>query len=342
LGIGLPRVQRYGHIVTLLAIYWAAMPVSRVLVHHADGGFSESPPLESISDLIEDPRQIVWLDVQDPNDEDVELLRCEFGFHELALEDAVRRNQRPKVDLYDGYCFMVFYAVRRGRDDEIGLFVGTNYLVTVHAGPVSEIDLTAERWRLNADRLGHGIAVTVYSLLDAIVDGYFPLVDAITEEVEEIEEAMFERGGEDRQKHVFAIKRELLNVRRVVAPEREVLNALIRRDEPVFGEQTLPYFQDIYDHLIRVLDAVDLAREQLTSLLDAQLSVVSNRLNTVMKRMAALSTILMSVNLVAANYGMNFTVMPELGWPWGYAWALGLMVATGVILALVFKRVDWL
>jgi magnesium transporter len=318
------------------------MSVMRTLVHHADGGFSEAPPLESISELIQDPRQIVWLDVQDPTDEDVELLRCEFGFHELALEDAVRRDQRPKVDLYDGYCFLVFYAVRRGRDDEIALFVGKNYLVTVHAGQVPEIELTAERWQLNADRLGHGIAVTVYSLLDAIVDGYFPLVDAITEEVEEIEERMFERGGEDRQREVFAIKRELLNIRRVIAPEREVLNALIRRDEPIFGENTLPYFLDIYDHLIRVLDGVDLARDQLTSVLEAQLSVVSNRLNSVMKRMAALSTILMSVNLVAANYGMNFQVMPELGWPWGYGWALGLMVATGVLLAVVFRRIDWL
>jgi magnesium transporter len=318
------------------------MPVSRVLVHHADGGFDEAPPLESISDCIEDRQKIVWLDLQDPTDEDVELLRSEFGFHELALEDAVRRDQRPKIDLYDGYCFVVFYAVRRGRDDEIGLFVGKNYLVTVHTGPVPEIDATVERWRLNADRLGHSIAVLTYSLLDAIVDGYFPVIDEITEEVEDIETAMFESGSVDRQKEVFALKRELLNIRRVIAPEREVLNTLIRRDEPILGEQTLPYFQDIYDHLIRIMDSVDLVRDQLTSLLDAQLSVISNRLNMVMKRMTALSTILMSANLVAAIYGMNFVFIPELGWSYGYAWALGVMVVVGVILAVIFRRVDWL
>ena len=318
------------------------MPVSRVLVHLADGGFEEPPALESISDCVEDRQKIVWVDIQDPNDEDVELLRCEFGFHELALEDAIRQEQRPKIDLYNGYCFIVFYAVRRGLDDEIALFVGPNYLVTVHAGPVPEIDITVERWRLNADRLGHGIAVVVYSLLDAIVDGYFPVIDDITEEVEDIEVATFESGKEIHQREVFALKRELLNFRRVIAPEREVLNTLIRRDDPIMGEQTLPYFQDIYDHLIRIMDAVDLVRDQLTSLLDAQLSVVSNRLNTVMKRMTALSTILMTVNLIAANYGMNFTVMPELGWPLGYAWALGLMVASGVGLALLFKQIDWL
>jgi magnesium transporter len=318
------------------------MPVSRVLVHHADGGFEETPPLESISDCVEDREKIVWLDIQDPNDEDVELLRCELGFHELALEDAVRRDQRPKIDLYDGYCFIVFYAIRRGREEEMALFVGANYLVTVHAGPVPEISMTVERWRLNADRLGHGIAVVIYSLLDAIVDGYFPVIDEITEQVEEIEAAMFESGRVVHQREIFALKRELLNLRRVIAPEREVLNTLIRRDDPILGDRTLPYFQDIYDHLIRIMDSVDLVRDQLTSLLDAQLSVISNRLNMVMKRMAALSTILMSINLVAANYGMNFRVMPELEWPFGYAWALGLMVVTGLILALIFKRIDWL
>jgi magnesium transporter len=319
-----------------------AMPVARVLVHHADGGFDESPALESISDCIEDRQKIVWLDLQDPNDEDVELLRCEFGFHELALEDVIRRSERPKIDHYDGYYFMVFYAVTRGGSTEVNLFIGPNYLVTIHPGEVPEIEATVARWRLNADRLGHDVAVPIYSLLDAIVDGYFPVVDEITEAVEEIETAMFEPRGEVHQKEIFALKRELLNLRRVIAPEREVLNTLIRRDEPILGERTLPYFQDIYDHLIRIMDAADLSRDQLTGLLDAHLSVVSNRLNGVMKRMTALATILMSVNLVASNYGMNFTVMPELGWPHGYAWALGLMIVVGIVLTVVFKRIDWL
>lgn len=326
----------------LAAIYWAAMPVSRILVHHAEGGFDESPPPESISDLIQDSQQIVWLDIQDPTSEDVELLRCEFAFHELALEDVIRREQRPKIDQYEGYYFMVFYAVRRGRHDEVNLFIGENYLVTVHTGQVPEIDATVARWRLNADRLGHSVAVPIYSLLDAIVDGYFPVIDEIAEQVEDIETSLFEPGGRDCQQEVFAIKRELLHLRRVIAPERELLNTLIRRDDPVLGEHTLPYFQDIYDHLIRIMDSIDVAREQLTGLLDAQLSVVSNRLNSVMKRMTALATILMSVNLVASNYGMNFTHMPELAWPYGYAWALGLMVVVGVILTAVFRRIDWL
>jgi magnesium transporter len=318
------------------------MPVTRALVHHAEGGFDESPKLDSISDLICDSSQVVWLDIQDPDDADVELLRDEFGFHELALEDVASRQQRPKVERYDGYYFIVFYALRRGHCEEINLFVGKTFLVTIHDGEVPEIATTVERWRLNADRIGHDVTVPVYSLLDALVDGYFPVIDDIAEDVEDIENAMFGPKGGAHQQEIFALKRELLNCRRILAPEREVLNILIRRDEPALGEATLPYFQDVYDHVIRAMDTIDLNRDQLSGLLDAHLAVVSNRLNSVMKRMTALATILMSVNLIASNYGMNFEVIPELHWAHGYAWALGLMLVVGVVLTLIFRRIDWL
>jgi magnesium transporter len=318
------------------------MVVSRVLVHHAEGGFDESPELNWIDDLIRDGRHVVWLDIEDPSDDDIELLRREFGFHELALEDVVRRQQRAKIEHYGDYCFIVFYAIRRGSYDEINLFIGPKYLVTIHAAAVPEIAETVERWRKNADRMGHGVAIPVYSLLDAVVDGYFPVVDELAERVDALEDSIFDPRARTSLPEVFGLKRELLNLRRVLAPEREVLNVLIRRDEPILGEGTLVYFQDIYDHVIRVLDTVDLYRDQLSGLLEAQLSVVSNRLNFTMKRMTALATILMSVNLIASNYGMNFDNMPELRWEYGYFFTLGLMVMVGLLLAVAFRRFDWL
>jgi magnesium transporter len=318
------------------------MSVSRTLVHHSQGGFDEGIQLESISDLLPDDGNVLWLDIQDPSEQDIELLRGEFGFHELALEDVVKRHQRAKIDHYGDYCFIVFYAVRPEECREINLFVGDNYLVTVHQGDVPEIAETAERWRKNADRMEHGVALPVYSLLDAIVDAYFPVVDDIAERLEDLEDAILEARGGSPLKEVFALKKELLTIRRVLAPEREVLNILIRREEPILGERTLVYFQDVYDHILRVLDSVDLYRDQLTALLEAQLSVVSNRLNFVMKRMTALATILLSVTVVSSIYGMNFHVMPELEWEYGYAWALGLMVTLAVTVAVIFKRIDWL
>jgi magnesium transporter len=317
------------------------MPVSLALVHHAEGGFDAAPQLDWISDLIRDGRHVLWLDIKDPTAADIELLRREFGFHELALEDVVRRGQRAKIEHYGDYCFIVFYAIRPGRYDEISLFVGRNYLVTIHLGDVPEIVETTTRWQQNADRLDHGVAVPVYSLLDAMIDGYFPVIDDIAERVEEIESAIFTPARAPLA-DLFALKRELLNLRRVLAPEREVLNVLLRRDEPIFGEQALAYFQDLYDHVIRVVDSVDLYRDQLSGLLDAQLAVVSNRLNFTMKRMTALATILMSVNLIASIYGMNFAHMPELQWEYGYFGALGAMLMLGLLLSFVFRRIDWL
>jgi magnesium transporter len=318
------------------------MAVLRTVLHDVSGEFQESIDPESISELIPDERNVLWLDIQDPTKGDFELLRREFDFHELALEDVVARHQRAKIDEYPDYYFVVFYALSPGESREINLFIGDNYLVTVHHGEVPEIGEMVDRWCKNADRIERGVGVLVYSLLDAVVDGYFPVVDEIAERVEVIEEQIFSAGRRDFLGEVFALKKELLNIRRCLGPGRDVLNVLIRRDQPILGEHTLIYFQDVYDHTLRVLETIDLYRDQLSSLLDAHLSVVSNRLNYVMKRMTALATILMSVTLIAGIYGMNFRYMPELEWQYGYAFALGAIAAVGTALALLFRKFDWL
>jgi magnesium transporter len=313
----------------------------RALLHRADGGFDRAVEPRAISTLLPGSGTILWLDIQDPGPGDVELLRQEFGFHELALEDVVNAHQRSKIDEYDGYYFMVFYAVRLDGLSEIQLFIGDNYLVTLHRGPVSEIAELAERWQKNAERVERGVGMLVYSLLDAVVDGYFPVVDAIAERVEEVEETIFQ-DRRDCLPDVFLLKKRLLNLRRTLAPERDVLNVMLRHDLPVFSTTSTVYFQDVYDHTIRVLDSIDLYRDQLSSLLDAYLSVISNRLNTIMKRMTALATILMSLALVTGIYGMNFALIPAGDWPGGFWFAVGSMAVLGLLLAWLFWRVDWL
>jgi magnesium transporter len=316
--------------------------VYRTLVHHSANGFQESSNPDQISELLPDPEAIVWLDVQDPSEGDIDLLRREFGFHELALEDVITRHERAKVDQYEGWYFIVFYALRSEGVQEIDLFVGQNYLVTVHHGDVPEIAETAERWRNNAARFERGVGLVVYSLLDAIVDGYFPLVDELAERVEAVERNIFDTRSGNSLDDIFVLKRQLLNVRRVLSPQREVLNILVRRDNPIFNQELVLYFQDVYDHSVRVLDTIDLYREQLSGLIDAHLSVISNRLNDIMKRMTALATILMTLALIAGIYGMNFKIMPELNWVYGYPYALGLMAITGGILFAIFRHLDWL
>lgn len=319
-----------------------------ISVHiHTDGqGLQTSLPLERISDVLDEAASLLWVDVVDPTPDDLRLLGEEFRFHPLAMEDATKRHQRPKIDFYDGFLFIVFYELEihhaRPETRELTLFVGKNYLVTVHDGAFEVVKETARRWRENVHLPGdRGVGLLVYSLLDAVVDGYFPIIDELSERIEDMEQAIFERSDQRIQQEIFMLKRDLLAIRRVLGPERDVMNVLVRRDSPVFEPGTIVYFQDIYDHLLRVMDAVDTYRDLLTGALDAYFTVTSNRLNQVVKTLTASSIILMSMTLVAGIYGMNFVYMPELHWLLGYPWALGLMLAVGAGLFIMFRRIDW-
>ena len=311
------------------------------------GDLTDSATIDRISDLLADGTRLLWIDVADPAPAEMVRLGEEFGLHPLAIEDAIRRHERPKIELFEDYLFIVFYALEmiggRPATRELSLFAGKNYLITVHEGELDAITETAARWAEHVrGRAAPGPGLMVYAVLDATVDGYFPVIDELAERIEDLEDEIF--GGHElqTQQEIFRLKKDLLAVRRVVAPERDVMNVLVRRDAPLFARKEIAYFQDVYDHLLRITDSVDTYREILASALDANLSMTSYRLSTVVKRMTSSSIILMSMALIAGIYGMNFVSMPELGWGYGYAWALGLMAAIGGGLALFFRRIDWL
>lgn len=320
----------------------------QLLVCHSDGHFDTSVNPQDISEIIKRKDQFVWLDMQDPQEQDITLLRDEFHFHPLAIEDATRAHERPKIDSYDGYYFLVFYAIhydaanQRLHTHAMNLFVGVNYLVSVHQGAIPALEETIRRWQRNEEEFGNDAGVLLYQLFDTIVDDYFPVIDQLAERVEDIEEQIFERFREEALQEVFGLKRDLLHVRRVVAPERDVLNILIRREVPIFERGTILYLQDVYDHIVRITDSIDTYRDLLSSALDAFLSVQSNRLNQIVKVLTIASIVLMSDALIAGIYGMNFEFMPELHWAFGYPWALGLMVVISVGLVAFFRWRKWL
>ena len=305
-------------------------------------------PLDQISDVLAKGKDsLLWLDVVAPTEEEFRLLAEEFSFHPLAIEDAAKRHQRPKIDFYDGFMFLVFYEFRlvgeRAEAQELSFFVGPNFLVTIHPESCDPIARVAARWAHDPEALGkRGVGFLVYAVLDAVVDDYFPIADAFSDRIEELEERIFESVDHRAQREIFAFRKDLIALRRVLGPERDVMNVLVRRDSPALGDETVVYFQDVYDHIIRVTDNIDTYRDLLGSALDAYLSVTSNRLNRVMKTLTASSIILMSMTLVAGIYGMNFDRMPELKWDLGYPLALGLMALIGLTLAGLFKRNDWL
>lgn len=318
----------------------------QALVHRPREGFSNQVDLENLKPVLEDKAALLWLDVQGPSPEEMELLKREFAFHDLAIEDAMLPHQRPKLDEYDGFYFLVFYALElKGTDlrsAEVDLFFGDNYVVAVHHEPIKEIGEALKLWESSHESLNHGVGSLVYRLLDSLVDGYFVVADTVAERVAGLEERVIKEANKGMVEEVFALKKRLLSIRRILGPERDALIVLMRQDLPLLDRKTVVYLRDVYDHLVRITDTADVYADLLTSLLDVHLSAVSNRLNQVMKVLTSWTIILMTAALIAGVYGMNFKAMPELDWEYGYAYSLGLMAAVGGGLYLYLKRKGWL
>ena len=306
--------------------------------------------INKASEVIKDPDTILWLDLESPTQEDLDKIRREFNLHPLAIEDASHKHQRPKIDQYENFYLVVFYAVYFDKQKwdlgiyEIDMFFGNNYLITVHDGEIKDFEEVESRWKRNVKQLEWGIGVLLYSLLDTIVDNYFPVLDEMVDEAEELEDSLFTGGLRQRAftQKLLELKKRFLTLRRIASPERDVLNMLTNRDDPILDDHVLVYFRDIYDHISRFGDTVDLYRDQLTTIMDANLSIVSNDLNKVVRTLTGASIILMVDGLLASIWGMNFVNIPELHLYYGYYLALLFMVLVSIVLYFLFRRVNWL
>jgi magnesium transporter len=302
---------------------------------------------DRISEVLGEEGTLVWLDLEDPSPGEIEMVGREFGFHPLEIEDTVDRRQRAKIEVYEDHFFMVLHALRdEGGDDlvssEIHIFVGHGYLVTVRFPPAFELGPVRRRWE-KQDLAREGGGALLYALLDEVVDDYYEVAERLEDASEDIESSVFAaRPDPDVQEAIFLLKKKVLQFRRRVAPVREILDRL---DEElgVVAPGLLPYFRDVADHVIRVLEFTDNLRELLTASLEAQLSQVSNRLNQIMKQVASWSAIILLPTLIAGIYGMNFVrPFPDFDSPAGFWFALGLMVVSGGILYGVFRRRGWI
>lgn len=322
--------------------------ITTICLNNNTKQFTADCPVADISDLREIQSNVVWADVSDPTSRDFEELAEEFGFHHLSIEDCRNEHQRPKLEEYTGYYFMVLYeSALAGPADrlelrELNIFLGKNYLVTVHSRPIRAIETARRLWHEWSDRSDLGSGLVAYLLIDAIVDDYLPLLDVISDHMDDLEDSIFGEWRAEVIEEIFTVKKKLLFLRRAVTPLRDVFNTLLRREQPIFPREIHVYFQDVFDHLIRVADTIDTMRDMLSSTMDAYLSVSGNRMNKIMKRLTSVATILMSVTLIAGVYGMNFDRMPELKWRYGYVIALLSMVGVGLGLYAYLKKVDWI
>ena len=279
----------------------------------------------------------LWVDIQEPVQDVIEpLLEDRFGFHELAAEDTLSPNTLPKYDSFSNYDFFIFRTVdvnvseHQSETYKIAAFLGGNFLFTVHRRPLRAIDDV--RNRLVSDRrlLERGPDFLLYSIVDHMVDAHFPLVEQIEEAVDDLQDRIFENADELHLDELLHLKRDLNVLRRHTLPQRELLNQISRGDARFVQRPHLIYFRDVYDHMFRISETIDVDRDLMSSTMDAYLSVVANRTNETMKVLTIFSAIMLPLSLIAGVYGMNFEHMPELKWLHGYPFALGLMVSVAV------------
>jgi magnesium transporter len=312
-------------------------------------------PLDDLAGSVDPKEALLWVDCADPTTAELDTVVAQLNIHEIAAEDLHQGGQRTKLEHYPDHFHVAVHDCELVGDElvdrEVDVVFGEGWLVTVRQAPEdiehpSPFDPSAVARRFERQRFeegGNDEGFLLWALLDVIVDRYFYVTDRVDDRIDAVEEIVFSdatTGGIPRE--VFDLRRALVRFRRAVAPLREVLAELVRREADCIDEAAIVRMQDVQDHALRVMELVEAQRELVTGLLEANLAVASNRMNQVMKRMTSWGAILLGSTLIAGIYGMNFEHMPELHWAFGYPLALGMMLVLTAFLYTYFKRRDWI
>lgn len=305
--------------------------------------------LNDIATVLKQTDKFVWIGLHEPSEEILKQVQDEFQLHDLAVEDAHRAHQRPKLEAYGDTLFVVLrtaqmnYARHHIDFGETHFFVGGNFIVSVRHGSSLSYAEVRSRCESTPELLGKGPGFALYAVMDSIVDQYFPVIEALEEELVQLEEKIFaEQSRRETTFDIYNLKRQLMEVKRAVSPLIDICNKLMRFDLKVIPEDTRPYFRDVYDHVLRINEMIDNARELLGTALDANFSLISISQNDVSKRFAGWAAIIGVPTMIAGIYGMNFKDMPELSWHWGYPFVLTLTIGSCILLYVLFKRSGWL
>jgi magnesium transporter len=307
-------------------------------------------PVADISDHLRDDSAVVWLDLLDPDRDDLAVLSVEFGLHPLAVEDALHEHERTKIDRYESHLFLAAYAVHLDAATgelalrELSAFITTQALITVRKSDAMDIGAVMAYWDASPDLAKEGVGFLLHGLLDNVVDGYFTSVQELDDQIEKLEDLLFAESSKDQgavQRRSFELRKSLVLLRRVVLPMREVVNTVLRRDLHLVSEQMQPYYQDVYDHVLRATEWTESLRDLITSILETNLTVQSNRMNVITKKVTSWAAIIAVPTFVTGFYGMNVPY-PGFGRAVGLEVSAAAMIVTAAILYVVFRRKDWL
>ena len=321
--------------------------VVNCVAYSAQGQRLRDITIEEISDVLETPDEWVWVGLREPDEELLEKLREEFGLHELAVEDAHAAHQRAKIEVYGDSLFIVAHTAQvvagKIAFGETHIFMGRRYIVTVRHGASLSYAAARRGCEQTPELLALGPGYCVYSVLDFIVDNFFPIVREFREELQELEEEVFqEEFKRETIRRLYQLKKELVTLRLAIAPIQDILNQLIRQYGGLIRDEVRPYFRDVFDHAARINEATDTMREMLTAALSVNLALVTVAQGEIVKRLAGWAALLAAPTLLASWYGMNFHHMPELDQPWAYPAMITVTAGICGVLYWILRKANWL
>jgi magnesium transporter len=304
-------------------------------------------PVEQISEYIAQPDCFVWVALKEPSAAELETMQKEFDLHPLAVEDASHGHQRPKIDEYGTALFVVLNTIEMVGEDmnvgEIDVFLGRNYALTVRSRTRRSYTDVRERSEHEPDLLRHGPGFVLYALMDAVVDRYFPVIDALESELERIEYDIFsDEAARDNIESLYQLKQRLMTLKHATGPLHDATSKLFGGRVPQLCLGLRDYFSDVYDHLTRLNQSIDSLRDMVTTAISVNLSLITIQESEVTKRLAAYAGLVAVPTLIAGIYGMNFSHMPELSWVYGYPFSLGTMAVIDGYLFYRFRKAKWL
>jgi magnesium transporter len=304
---------------------------------------------DQMREALKDPSSLLWVDISAIDDPDIDLLTDIFNLHPLTIEDFIMANARPKVENFKDYIFMVMFSMESHDKakskiitSEINYCLGKNFLITAHDNKVGTLCTSQERIRKQSPMMMSGADFLLYSILDCLVDSYFPIITEFDDMVDDMSDELFSEPSNTTLKKIYNLKNEIMFLRRTIGPQADVMSLIARGEFPFISPVNSVYFRNIYDNLVRLNDIVGTSRDVITGAMEAYVSVVSNRLNEIMKTLTIIATIMMPLTLIASIYGMNFKYMPELSSKYGYPSAIVSMAVITIVMLIYFKRKKWL
>ncbi len=317
---------------------------------YRDGALvSEGFALAELEEHIATGKDFVWFDLKDPTEDEIRLVQEELDLHVLAIEDSLRGRQRAKLEHYDTHLYVNLYQSKFDHDTltlelaEIAVFVTKHAVITVRRGDEFDIDAVMRRWDESVELSKYGAAFLLWGILDVVIDGYFDVIQLLDDELEDLEDILFDAKQQNSliQKRSYALRKSLVVLRRAAVPMREVINPLLKHNGDILHNDMMPYYQDLYDHTMRVADWTDSLRDLVTTLLETNLTLQGNRMNLIMKQVTSWAAIIAVPTAITGFYGQNVPY-PGFAQEWGFWFSTGAIVVISGALYFSFKKRDWL